>query len=116
MINISKMSIKQLAAFFDEQEREEFKWMRYEKYPLLKEKRWLYINGKPAIHSKYSPQQQKYALEKCLDIGVRATSRMLKLNRRTLQRWLRYYEIDVPRYPSWLFDWVKRRNRKRRWY
>ena len=68
------MNLKSMIAAFNEQEREEFRWMRYEKYHLLKEKKWSHINGKLVIHSKYSPQQQKYALEKCLNIGVRATS------------------------------------------
>jgi len=115
-MDINKIPIKQLIALFNEQAREEFQWMREEKYHLLKEKKWLYLNGKPAIHSKFSSQQQKFALEKCLDIGVRATSRLLQVNRRTLQRWLRYYKIDVPRYPNWLFDWVERKKKKREFW
>ena len=37
----------------------------------------------------YTPEQKEYAIEKAKSIGIRATSRILHMQRRTIQRWLR---------------------------
>ena len=62
-------SLKVLIQEFNEQTKNEFNYLREDKYDLLRNKTWLNINGIPAIHSKYSPQQQKYALGKCLEMN-----------------------------------------------
>lgn len=113
MIVKADNSLKLIIQEFNEQTKKEFDYLRDEKYDLLRNKTWLNINGIPAIHSKYSPQQQKYALEKCLEIGIRATARLINVNRRTLQIWCRYYDICIPRYPEWMESWADRKRRRR---
>ncbi len=54
----------------------------------------------------YTQEQKEYAVEKAATIGVRATSRLLRVPRRTIQRWLRSKGIKVKRYPDWVFDWA----------
>jgi hypothetical protein len=45
----------------------------------------------------YTLQQKKYALARINRDGIRATSRILEVPRRTLQRWARYYGVNVRR-------------------
>jgi hypothetical protein len=61
----------------------------------------------------YSKEQKNYAIEKAQEIGVRATARLLKLPRRTLQRWLRAKGIKVKRCPDWVYEWAYRRRKSR---
>ena len=107
------MSLKQTIKFFNNQERCEFENLYTERYELLKQKKWIRINGVLALHGKYSPEKQIYALRKCEEIGVRATSRLLGVSRRTLQRWCRRFNVSIPRYPPWMEDWRERKIRKR---
>ena len=112
-MNLNNMSLKQTIKFFNDQEKCEFENLYTERYELLKQNDWFVINGIDALHSKYSPEQQVYALNKCKDIGVRATSRLLGVSRRTLQRWCRKFNVHIPRYPPWMEDWVIKKIRKR---
>jgi len=59
----------------------------------------------------YSPAQRAWAIEKAREIGVRATARLLRVDRRTVQRWLRAAGVQVARVPAWLYPWVCRRRR-----
>ncbi|NIM91367.1 MAG: hypothetical protein GTO17_10525 [Candidatus Aminicenantes bacterium] len=61
----------------------------------------------------YTLKQKEYAIEKAKSIGVRATSRLLRLPRRTIQRWLMSKEITVKRCPDWVNDWAYWRRRRR---
>jgi len=64
----------------------------------------------------YTRAQKYYAFELIDEHGVRATARILQIPRRTLQRWCRQYGIYVRRCPSWVFEWAKRRRKKRRFW
>jgi hypothetical protein len=61
----------------------------------------------------YTDKQKDYAIDKAISIGVRATSRLLKVPRRTIQRWLRAKGITVKRCPDWVYDWAYWRNKRR---
>jgi hypothetical protein len=61
---------------------------------------------------RYTEGQKQYAIEQAKEIGVRATARLLYIPRKTLQKWLRFNDITVSRYPAWLPKWVERRNRR----
>lgn len=61
----------------------------------------------------YSNEQKSYATEKAQEIGVRATARLLRLPRRSLQRWLREKSITVKRCPDWVYEWAYRRRKSR---
>lgn len=61
---------------------------------------------------RYNNDQKKYAIDKAKSIGVRATSRLLHVPRRTIQRWLREKGITVKRCPDWVYDWAYWRRRK----
>lgn len=64
----------------------------------------------------YSPQQKQFALELIDEYGVRATSRVLDLPRRTLQRWCRAQGKRVKRCPDWVRPWAaKRREQRENW-
>jgi hypothetical protein len=64
----------------------------------------------------YTQEQKEYAIEKAKSIGVRATSRLFNLPRRTIQRWLREKGITVKRCPDWVYDWTYwRRKRREKW-
>jgi len=65
---------------------------------------------------QYAEAQKRYALELIDQYGVRATARILQIPRRTLQRWCRQYGIYVRRCPSWVFEWAKRRRKKREFW
>lgn len=67
----------------------------------------------------YTADQKDYAVHKALSIGVRATSRLLHVPRRTVQKWLRVKGITVKRCPDWVYDWAywrRRRIEKRRFW
>ena len=61
----------------------------------------------------YTDKQKDYAIEKAKSIGVRATSRLLIVSRRTIQRWLRAKGITVKRCPDWVYSWAYWRNKRR---
>jgi len=64
----------------------------------------------------YTQEQKEYAIEKAKTIGVRSTSRLLHLSRRTIQRWLRAEGITVKRCPGWVYDWAYwRKKRQQKW-
>ena len=64
----------------------------------------------------YTQEQKEYAIEKATTIGVRATSRLLHVPIRTIQRWLRLKGITVKRCPDWVYDWAYwRKKRKQKW-
>jgi len=64
----------------------------------------------------YTKEQKEYAIEKAKTIGVRATSRLLHVPRRTIQRWLRTEGITVKRCPDWVYDWAYwRKKRQQKW-
>lgn len=64
----------------------------------------------------YSNEQKEFGIEKAEAIGVRATARLLKIPRRTIQRWLRSKGISVKRCPDWVYEWAYWRNkRKEKW-
>ncbi len=48
----------------------------------------------------YTADQKGYAINNAISIGVRATSRLLHVPRRTIQRWLRAEGIIVKRCPD----------------
>jgi hypothetical protein len=60
----------------------------------------------------YTDKQKDYAIDKAISIGVRATSRLLNVPRRTIQRWLRAKGITVKRCPDWVYDWAYWRRRR----
>jgi hypothetical protein len=64
---------------------------------------------------RYTDKQKNYAFELISKSGVRATARILKTPRRTLQRWCRKHYIYVKRCPGWVYDWTERR-RKRQFF
>ncbi len=67
----------------------------------------------------YTDKQKDYAINKAISIGVRATSRLLHMPRRTVQRWLKAEGIRVKRCPDWVYDWAywrRRRIEKRRFW
>ena len=73
--------------------------------------------GKDKGH--YTVKQKGYAINKAVSIGVRATSRLLNVPRRTIQRWLKAEGIRVKRCPDWVYDWAywrRRRIEKRRFW
>jgi hypothetical protein len=61
----------------------------------------------------YTRSQKDYAFKVIDESGVRATARILRIPRRTLQRWCREYGKYVKRCPFWVYEWVKRR--RKRW-
>jgi len=62
---------------------------------------------------RYTQKQKEYAVEKATSIGVRATSRLLCLPRKTIQRWLREKGVMVKRCPDWVYDWTYWRRKRR---
>jgi len=64
----------------------------------------------------YSQEQKEYAIEKAEAMGVRATSRLLHVPRRTIQRWLMAKGITAKRCPNWVYDWAYwRKKRQQKW-
>jgi phage antirepressor YoqD-like protein len=62
---------------------------------------------------RYTPRQKAWAVNKAGEIGVRATARLLGVERRTIQRWLRAEGVRVRRAPYWVYEWAETRNRRR---
>ena len=65
---------------------------------------------------QYTQSQKRYAFELINEHGMRATSRILKIPRRTLQRWCRRNGVYVRRCPGWVYDWAERRRKKREFW
>lgn len=65
---------------------------------------------------RYTREQKEWAINKASEIGVRATARLLEIERKTIQRWLRKRGIRVRRAPSWVYEWAYwRRKRREKW-
>ena len=88
--------------------------MRLMHKQIYKEKGDLFLSLGNRGH--YSEQQKRFAFELIGEYGMRATSRILEIPRRTLQRWCRQYGIHVRRCPSWVFEWARLRRKKRRFW
>jgi hypothetical protein len=65
---------------------------------------------------RYTQKQKRFAFELIDEHGMRATARILRLPRRTLQRWCSQYGIYVRRCPSWVREWARRRRKKRKFW
>ena len=65
---------------------------------------------------RYTEDQKQYAFELIYESGVRATARILRLHRRTLQRWLRKQHISVSPCPEWVYEWADRRNKRQEYW
>ena len=72
-----------------------------------------YFNGLNPDGGHYTAEQKEYAIDKTMSIGVRATSRLLCIPRRTIQRWLRLEGITVKRCPGWVYEWAYWRRKRR---
>jgi len=59
----------------------------------------------------YTNPQKEYAFRAIQEYGIRATSRILSVSRRTLQRWCRQQGIYVKRCPDWVFKWAEKRRK-----
>ena len=71
---------------------------------------FLYLgDGKRA----YTKPQKDHALSLIDTYGMRATSRILQIPRRTIQRWCQYYNKLVNRCPSWVYEWAEARGKRR---
>lgn len=64
----------------------------------------------------YTDAQKQYAIHHIHEYGIRATSKILAVPRRTLQRWCRKYNIYVKRCPAWVFEWAEKRRKKREFW
>jgi len=66
--------------------------------------------------NRYTQEQKDYAIDMAQEKGVRATARILGLQRKTIQRWLRAKGIWVKRCPDWVYDWAYwRKKRREKW-
>lgn len=67
---------------------------------------------------RYTETQREFAFKQIEKNGIRATSRILQMPRRTLQRWcLKYkYDVIVERCPSWVYEWAARRRKRREFW
>ena len=61
---------------------------------------------------RYTEAQKEYAFGLIRKSGIRATARILKIPRRTLQRWSRKYRVYVKRCPDWVYGWAERRRKR----
>ena len=66
-----------------------------------------------SLGPRYCQEQKDYALSLIDQYGVRATVRILRIPRRTLQRWCRASCKCVPRCPGWVYSWAARRRKRR---
>jgi hypothetical protein len=74
------------------------------------------FNALGSCRGQYTSDQKDYAINKAMSIGVRDTSRLLNVPRRTIQRWLRTKGITVKRCPNWVYDWAEwRKKRREKW-
>ena len=62
---------------------------------------------------QYTESQKRYAFELIDEYGIRATAKILKIPRRTLQRWCRAEGVWVKRCPSWVYGWAERRRKRK---
>jgi len=69
-----------------------------------------------ASSKQYNQRQKEYAFELIAEYGIRATARILKTPRRTLQRWCRRNHIRVSRCPSWVYGWAERRQKRKEFW
>ncbi len=88
--------------------------MRLMHEEIYEEKRDLFRSLGTGGH--YSEEQKRFAFELIAERGMRATARILRVPRRTLQRWCGKYRIYVRRCPSWVREWARRRRKKRRFW
>ena len=88
--------------------------MRLTHEQIYEENKDLFISLGKGGH--YTESQKQYAFELINEHGMRATARILKIPRRTLQRWCRQYGIYVRRCPGWVYDWAGRRRKKREFW
>jgi hypothetical protein len=58
---------------------------------------------------RYTQEQKDHAIAMIDKYGVRATARILDMDKRTIQRWCREFDIKVNRCPAWVYDRAKRR-------
>jgi transposase-like protein len=65
---------------------------------------------------QYTDDQRTYAFELIDQSGVRATARILRVPRRTLQRWCKRHGVLVTRCPCWVYEWAKRRRKRREFW
>ena len=65
---------------------------------------------------RYTKKQKDYAFELIDEYGIRATARILKIPRRTLQRWCRKHCVWVKRCPDWVYGWAERRRKRREFW
>ena len=65
---------------------------------------------------QYTEAQKRYAFELISEYGIRATARILKIPRRTLQRWCIKYNIYVRLCPSWVREWAERRRKRKEFW
>lgn len=64
----------------------------------------------------YSQEQKEYAFNLMAEYGLRATARILKIPRRTLQRWCKQNHIEIKRCPDWVYDWAERRRKRKEFW
>jgi hypothetical protein len=65
---------------------------------------------------QYTDKQRTYAFELINESGIRATARILRIPRRTLQRWCRRDGVYIRRCPSWVYEWAERRRKRREFW
>lgn len=64
----------------------------------------------------YTIKQKDYAFSLINTYGVRASSRILEIPRRTIQRWCRNHGLRVRRCPAWVYNWAERRRKRREFW
>jgi len=65
---------------------------------------------------RYTADQKEFAFEQIDKNGMHATSRILQMPRRTLQRWCRKHDVVVERCPAWVYEWADRRKKRREFW
>ncbi|MHC4479066.1 MAG: hypothetical protein ACYTEL_25860 [Planctomycetota bacterium] len=65
---------------------------------------------------QYTDKQKAYAFNLIDESGIRATAKILRISRRTLQRWCRRHHVPVRRCPSWVYEWAERRRKRREFW
>jgi hypothetical protein len=96
MAHISRTYIRLLAGQFNEEKCFNFQYLGKEGH--------------------YTKRQKDYTLELIDELGIRATARILKIPRRTIQRWCRKNFIQVRRCPLWVYDWAERRRKRKEFW
>ena len=64
----------------------------------------------------YTNKQKDFVLSLVDTYGVRATSRIIGIPRRTIQRRCRQYGKQVKRCTLWVYDWAERRRKRREFW